>query len=241
MMLFFASPFAPSRRLDARRTSPRFTQWIIGAAALLAAGPVLAQQVAQSHLTMPRYGSGGVTEEYFSLDLATGRVTLADQLRREPEKVRLRRTDMNLFQEIGRPSDQPAQPGEMLLMPIRESDGSVRTALLVETSTGYTAFFEEVGRNDELGEIITTIGRPFGPLAAEDLNFVLLPRRDGSGKTVGAYLYHGTTGKGLYVSGLNEIVPDPPMSATAELPTSTGYITAAPITSEEETQSYVVM
>ncbi|MEM8998472.1 MAG: hypothetical protein AAGF23_27045, partial [Acidobacteriota bacterium] len=197
MTVFFRMLLATRRQPDFRPTNRRLARWFLGAAALLAAGPTFAQQVAQSHLTMPRYGSGGVTEEYFSVDLATGRVALADQLRREPETVRLRRTDMNLFQEIGRPANQPAQPGEMLLMPIRESDGSVRTAMLVESSTGYTAFFDEVGRNDELGQIITTIGRPFGPLAAEDLNFVLLPRRDGSGKTVGAYLYHGTTGKGL--------------------------------------------
>lgn len=244
MSFFFRFP-APRNdtmsQLTPRIGSTLLVPFTLLALALVFPQPLPAQQVAGATLNLPRFSSGGVTEEYFSLDLASGRISLADQLRREPDRVRLRRGELNLFQAIGRPTSQPAQPGELALLPIRESDRSVRTALFVETSTGYTAFFDEVGRSDQIGKIVTTIGRPFGPLAAADLNFVLLPRREGSGKTVGAYLYHGTTGKGLYISGLDEIKPDPPVSATAELPTSTGYITAAPITSQERTESYVVI
>ncbi|MEM6794373.1 MAG: hypothetical protein AAF725_10340, partial [Acidobacteriota bacterium] len=194
-----------------------------------------------SRVVLSRYGGGGALTEFYSVDLTSGRTSKIDQVRRDYEAVRSRRLETNIFQEIGRPQTPAAQPGEILFLPIHQSDGSSREALFVETSTGYTAFLEDLGRNDKIGKIITTIGRPFGDIANGDLNFLLLGRRNAAGRTVGAYLYHGTTGKGLYARNLLDLDPEMSITPTADLPTSTGYLSAASLLSDEETVAYLII
>ena len=126
--------------------------WIVAPTA------AIAQQAGHALAIMPRTSGGGGTEELFTLDLENGR-SQSIQVRRDPLEVRLRPFDSNLFQEIGRPAGQPGQSGEIHLMPIHQGDGSIRAALFVEASTGYTAYFEQIGRGGRFGRIVTTIGR----------------------------------------------------------------------------------
>ena len=142
-------------------------------------------------LTLPRFGSGDQPDVFLYFDHSGGTGYLLEGLRRSPTQLRGQRLADNLFQQIGRSASQGAIHGELMLMPIF-SGSSVRDALFVETSTGYVAYLDEFGKNGKLGNLVTVIGRPYGPLAAGDGNFALLQRRDSSGKTDGAYLYHGT-------------------------------------------------
>lgn len=210
------------------------------AVAFLGSAPVVAQADAPL-LTLARY-AGEAPDLVLTIDHASGNVQLLDQLRRNPYEVRGRRLPDNLFKLIGRAANQPAIVGEILLAPIFGNDGDVRDALFVETSTGFVAFLDEFGKGGkagELGSLITAIGRPFGPIAATDGNFALVSRRIGR-RTEGAYLLHGTTGKGLYLGGLAKLEVDGRVSPTTDFPKFEGKISAAEIRNDGTTVSYLV-
>lgn len=189
-------------------------------------------------LTLPRF-AGTSPDLFLSFDHQNGNGQIFDQLRRPASEMRGRRLDDNLFRTIGRAPDQPAIVGELLLAPIFANDGNVRDALFVETSTGYVAFLDEFGKNGKLGTLITVLGRPFGPLAATDGNFALLTRR--SDRTEGAYLIHGTTGRGLYLGGLAKLEIDGKVSTTVEVPKMEGRISAAEVLQNQTTVSYLLV
>lgn len=208
-------------------------------AGLLAVLPAAAQNDSPL-ITLPRFGGGDQPDLFLYFDHSHGGGYLLEGLRRAPTQLRSKRLTDNLFQQIGRAAGQGAIPGEILLMPIFSSRDTVRDALFVETSTGYVAYLDEFAKNDKLGTLVTAIGRPFGPLAAGDGNFVLLPRRDSSGRTDGAYLYHGTTGKAMYISGLAKLSPDLKGVATVDLPKFEGRFAAAEILNGGATVSYLL-
>lgn len=206
--------------------------------------PVLGQSIAVAApvVALPSYGGGGVSESFLTFRLGSGEAFLIDQLRRDPLALRRRQLAENLFAVIGRAVNQPATSGEILLEPIHSGDGSVRAALYVETPIGYVAYFNQLGRNSRIGEFSSAIGRPFSPLAAADGNFALLMRRDGSGKTNTAYLYHATTGKCLYFEGLNKLETDVEAAATSPLPTLTGRVAVSDLhAGSEATAGYLVV
>lgn len=207
--------------------------------ACLAAVPVLGQR--GPIVALPAYGAGGASDAYFAFSLENGAGRQVDRLRRDPLELRARLWQENLFRVVGRPTDQPALPGEVFLAPIRSSDGSIRSALYVETSIGYAAYFDELGRGEKIGEFASVAGRPFEPILSRDGNYALLLRDDASGRTLGAYLYHATTGRCLYVDGLNKLSITPNVVATSPLPTLGGRIAAVPIhAGSEATSSYLV-
>lgn len=217
------------------------------AALLLAVGMVIeplkldAQTAETPFLTLPRLTNNGLVDAFYSINLSNGTVDLIDQLRRSPTELRVRPITGNLFETIGRSPGQAAISGELLILPIQQADGSARDAFFVETSTGYTAYFDEIGKNNKLGTLLTMLGRPYGPLAATDGNMVLLPKRDGSGRTEGAFLYHGTTGKALFVAGLAKLETDPPITSTVELPKVEGKISAVEILRGDATAAYLIV
>ena len=182
----------------------------------------------------------GGTDSFFHFDLANGTGYLSDRLR-DPLQIRVRVITQNLFGVIGRPTSQAAVPGEIHLEPIFVGSSRTGAALFVEASTGYVALFDEFGRNDRLGEILVAVGRPFAPIASRDGNHLLLMRRDGSGRTEGAYLYHATSGRALYVDRVREIGTDVPVTTIRDLPQLTGRAAAAAVQSgRRETWSYLV-
>ncbi len=206
---------------------------------LLAVALPAAAQERSPRVALPLYSGG--TESFISVDLGSGDCYLTDQLKSDPLRVRARGLRQNLFTEIGRPTDQGAVAGEILLAPILGGDGSTRAAIFVEASTGYVAFFDGVGRSNRLGEISVALGRPFEPIASMDGNYALLLRRDSAGRTDGAYLYHATTGRGFYYSGLRKLETVVEAVAVQGLPQLTGRVAAAAIqTTREQTVSYLV-
>lgn len=161
---------------------------------------------------------------YFRLDDGTG--SQLSRLRRDPARARSSRLDENLFTLIGRPRDQPAVPGDLFLAPLRQGDGAIRSAVLVESSTGYVAYFPQLGKGSTLGEIRTTLGRPFVSIANDDRNFALLVRRAGNGRSTEAILYHATTGSALTLPDLTEFPAQPTMTPVRGLPTLGGPVSA---------------
>ncbi len=201
----------------------------------------LAQAGSHPHALLVRYGDNGSADALFYFDLGNGSGSVVDQLRRNPDEGRIARLKTNLFTEIGRPRDSAATVGEIFLGPIRESDGRVRSTLFVEASTGYTMYFDQLGKGGNLGRVTTMIKRGYEPIASPDRNFALLMRRNSSGRTDGAYLYNATTGQAIHLAGLNELEIDPPSTPISGLPVLKGKVSAAPIVSREETIGYVVI
>lgn len=206
--------------------------WLAAAPALGQRGPIVA---------LPAYGAGGASDSYFAFSLENGAGRQVDRLRRDPLSLRARLWQENLFRVVGRPTDQPALPGEVFLAPIRSSDGSIRSAIYVETSIGYAAFFEALGRGEKIGEFASVAGRPFEPIVSRDGNYALLLRDDASGRTLGAYLYHATTGRCLYIDGLNKLSITPNVVATSPLPALGGRVAAVALhAGSEATSAYLV-
>ncbi|MEM1204835.1 MAG: hypothetical protein AAGN66_16520 [Acidobacteriota bacterium] len=210
--------------------------------ALASAAPATAQPTPSTSpfLALPKYSGGGSTSQLLYFDLAGGSGWLADNLRSGNE-IRTSRLEENLFGIIGRPADQPAFAGEIFLMPIRDSGGATRSALFVESSTGYVAYLEDLGRRDKIGKVTTAIGRPFGPLAAMDGNFALLEQRDSTGRTQGAYLYAASKGEGLYISGLQDFDGEPSMVQVPGLPQLAGPVDSVTLAYEEESRAYAIL
>lgn len=204
-------------------------------------GVAMAQGGSNPFMVLPQHGDNGEADTLFLVDLGNGRIDKLDQLRRQMDRGRRGALSTNLFSEMGRPADQPAGLGEVFLGPIQAADGSVRSALLVEASTGYTLYFDQLGKGGALGRATTMIKRGFEPIASTDGNFVLLMQRNGSGKTEGAFLFHGTTGAAMHLGDLDELEIDPPSRNIAGLPAMGGWVTGAPILVSEETVSYVVI
>ncbi len=190
-------------------------------------------------VAMPQDSTTG-TDDLYYLDLGSGALAHVDQLRRDPSQVRAKRLSQNVFQEIGRPADQPAAAGEILLAPIHTAPRNARAALFVEASTGFVAYYEQLGKAGAFGRIITVIGRPFTALAASDGNFALLMRHDSDGKTVGAYLYHAGSGRALYLRGLNRLDTDAPTAAVTDFPSLGGITAAAELQVFDRTTGYLV-
>ena len=207
--------------------------WLVWLA--LAAVPAFGQGAANSPVAvLPRLTATG-TDGFFSLDLRNGAVTYFDRLRRDPLRARLERVAQNLFQDIGRPLDQPAAANEIFLAPLLDAGGNARSALFVETSTGYVAYFEQLGKGSTFGKITTVVARPFGPLASPDGNFALLMRRGTSGRSEGAYLYHASSGRTLLLDGLAKLEIDPPVRNVPALPRLSGQVCAVDLQSSSET------
>ncbi len=190
-------------------------------------------------MAMPHDTTGG-TDDFYYLDLGDSGLTHVDQLRRDPVRLRAQRLRQNPFREIGRPADQAANPGEILLMPIHTGPRNARAAFFVETSTGYAAYYEQLGKGGAFGRILTVIGRPFATLAAADGNFALLVRHDSDGRTVGAFLYHAGGGRSLYVRGLNRLNTDVPTNPAGGFPKLTGRVGAAEVQVFDRTAGYLV-
>ncbi len=190
-------------------------------------------------VALPHDSTSG-TDAYYYLDLGSGTLTLVDQLRRDPVQLRVQRLRQNVFGEIGRPADQPAGAGEVLLAEVHSAPRNARSALFVETSTGYVAYYDQLGKGGAFGKIVTVIGRPFAPLAAADGNFALLMRHNSNGRTAGAFLYHAGSGRGFYLRIPSKLGPDASVSSATGFPRLTGLVSAAELQTLDQTTGYLV-
>ncbi len=214
--------------------------WLLAVVAgLLATGA--GAQDSTPILAFPDATTGGASGTYYYINLTDGKPYVVDGLSRDPLNLRSQALEENLFQVIGRPAGQAAYAGEIFFAPLASNDGSVRAGIYVETAIGYVAFFEEPGRGRKLGKIITVIGRPFESIMSMDGNYALMPRRDTSGRTEGAYLYHATSGRGLYLGGLRKLEPSVKARPTSDLPVLAGRVTTAEIhVGSEASGAYLV-
>lgn len=234
------TPVCPTRLsgLLEPRSGPRRRPLYLWLLALLCAVSGQAQPANTPSAALPVFSSDE-TLSFLNVELGDGRATVFDRLRRNPLAPRAERS-ANVFDRIGRPKEPPAKVGEILFGPIINSAGTVRSALFVESSTGYVAYFDQL--NKGFGTLDNALGRPFGPIAAADGNFALLMRRDGTGRSVGAYLYHATTGRALYLSDVDKLAAEPAVAETEPLPRLDGPLASvALVDGNQETYAYLLL
>lgn len=228
---------APGEAAPAVRPGRVLPALALAAAAWLTAAP--AQAVVR--LVVAAEDAAGATNDLYFLDLATG-ATFEGNPRRSGERMRIKSLEQNVFQVIGRRSGDPAPVGHFLLGPIYGRNGRTERLLMAETPTGFMAVLSRLGRGGLLGEIRALSGRPGSTLMAGDGNFALLMRRVPGGRTVGAYLYHGTTGRCLALSGLDDEEAEPASEACSGLPRIAAGLEVAPLErSDGSTLGYLVV
>ncbi len=146
-------------------------------------------------LAIPKFDPDDSTRGVFSISLENGKGTLFNGVRKTPVNFSPRAMLHNFFDAVGRPPGQSAQPGQVLAGPIRKGGGQVHALLIVDTTTGKIGYLTSLDDNPSRGILKMVDGAPARSMASDDGNYALLMRRTGSGKTLGAYLYHATTGE----------------------------------------------
>lgn len=233
-------PRYATRLRAASRLCPIFLAFAGLTVAPAAPQPAAAQPTA-SPLTLCGQYEDGDPESVVVFDLENGRGELLDRLQRDPRQLRRRPLESNLFTLFGRPTDQPARPGEIFFQPLFDGGGDLRSVLYVETPIGYAAYLGPV-KGNRFEEITTLTLRPFESIAATDGQFVLLPRQARSGETIGVVLYHATTGRALYLAGLDELEISPEVRPVEGLPSLGRGVAAASLhAGSRATASYLVL
>jgi hypothetical protein len=198
--------------------------------------PVRRASAGQSSLVaIPRYKGGKGTAGAFVIDLADGSGRFIDSVKLSPPSYRERPMDQNVLSALGRSPNESARPGEVLVGEIRATNGAVTGLLLVDTTTGVVAYLDEIVDEPHRAIVRNTDGRPAADLASFDGNYALLMRRDDSGATDGAYLYHATTGRCLYFAHVDDMEPVLEVEPASDLPVMEGRVAA--ITLQEASEA----
>jgi hypothetical protein len=185
-------------------------------------------------LAVPMYDSGDATSGIFVMNLKDGSAVFVDRVKREPRTFRSTKLNHNIFTVLGRPLDRPAKPGEILAGEIRAPSGQGIGLFVVETSTGSAVFLEDVGNGPHRVTLRRINGLPAAAIASDDGNFALIMRRDGSGSTDGAYLYHATSGRCVYFAHVDDMDPDTVVESVSLLPVMEGSVAAIELQSGSE-------
>ena len=183
--------------------------------------------VASPILVVPRYDGDESTTGIFFIRLDDGTAVFIDKIKGAPLSFRRRTVNESVFSALGRSTDNPAKPGEIVAGEIRAGDGHVRRLFIVDTSTGTVAYLDVPADRSRGATLRHVNGRPAEAIASDDGNFALIMRRDGSGRTDGAYLYHGTSGQCVYFAHVDQLNPNPiAMLVNSVLPMMEGRVAA---------------
>lgn len=192
-------------------------------------------------LALPKYDDDESTKGMFFFNLDTGNAFFIDKVKTSPKSVRTRTLNQNIFSALGRQRGTPALPGEVLLGEIRGGDGNVRGILLVDTSTGASAHITGLQNRSYEGRLQRISTKPAQSIASSDGNYVLVMKRDGSGKTEGAYLYHGSTGKALYFEDIHRMRAGQSAKPTSPLPIIRGRVSGLGLQAGSEATTGILL
>lgn len=169
-------------------------------------------------LAIPRFDNDDSTRGIFSIELESGKGTLINRIRKTPLDIQIHPMRHNFFQAIGRRPGQSAHQGQVLVGPIRKGGGRVHALLIVDTTTGKMGYLTDLDDDPTRGKLKMIDGAPAQAMATGDGNYALVMRRSRSGKTLGAYLYHGTTGRCRIFRDIGDLSTAVTSSPTTTLP-----------------------
>lgn len=192
-------------------------------------------------IAIPEFGSDDSTRGIVLVHLEDGHAVLIDQVRRSALDVGRRPMKHNFFDAVGRPQNQPAGIGQLLVGAIREGGGKVHALLIVDTTTGKMGYLTGLD-DDPRGRNLKRInGAPAESLTSPDGNFTLVMRQKGSGKTVDAYLIHGTTGRGALFRDIGDLRGDIRSTAITALPKTQAGVSSLEIQSGSDATSHFLL
>jgi hypothetical protein len=180
-------------------------------------------------LAIPKFDDDDSIRDIFSFALETGRGTLLKRVRKSPLDIRALPMRHNLFQAIGRAPGQAARDGQVLVGPIRTGSGRVHALLVVDTTTGKMGYLTDLDDDPAVGTLRMIDGAPAQSIASDDGNYTMVMRRTGSGKTLDAYLFHGTTGRCQIFMGVGNLKTTISARSTIAMPKISSGISSLPI------------
>jgi hypothetical protein len=124
--------------------------------------------------------------------------------------------------------------GQVLIGPVRRGNGMVHALFLVDTTTGRMGYITHLDSRSYEGRLRQVKGNPAGEMASDDGNYALVMHQDPSGKTDGAILYHGTTGKSAFFYGAGNLRPELKPMPTSPLPATGGGVSSLEIVAGSE-------
>jgi len=139
--------------------------------------------------------NGRTTSGIYAFNILTGEGFFLDRLEKKPYQPRKRAMRHGLFEILGTSPSPPPVSGQILMGKIQKNGGKTRALLFVDTRSGKMVYLKGLDVDPTGGRIRQLPGTPAQMMASPDGNYLLLMRSNGSGKTLGAYLYHGTTGE----------------------------------------------
>ena len=195
------------------------------AATSLFASPILA---------VPKYDNDDSTKGIFFVGLDNGSAFFIDKVKGSPQTVRTRALNQNIFKLLGRQPGQAARNGQILIGPVRRGNGMVHALYLVDTTTGKMGYITNLDNKSYEGRLRYVKGAPGADMASDDGHFALVMHQNSSGKTDGAILYHGTTGKSAYFYGAGALRPELKPLPTSPLPPTGGGVSSLEILAGSE-------
>ena len=192
-------------------------------------------------LAIPRYDDDEATRDIFVINLENGRASVIDRVKRTPLEIRSRPFPHNVFNAIGRSTGLPAHNVQVLAGPIRNANGAVHAILLVDTTTGAMAYVTGLGDDPSKARLKRISHFPAQGMADPDGYFAMAMRQDSSGKTVGAYLYHGTTGRCALFKGVGDLRTDITATPITSLPTTGGSVSSMELHGGNEATTHFLL
>lgn len=192
-------------------------------------------------LAVPIFDSDDTTRGMLVVDGGSGRTTVIDRARRTSAEVRERPFRDNLFNAVDRPFDRSARAGHLLTGPVRSKNGAVNAVLVVDTTTGAAGYIHGLKDDPTRGRIRKVSNRPVESIAEPDGNFTMVMRRDRSGETVGAYVIHGPSGRGLYLRDIDDLPTSLTVSPVSGLPKTTGAVSGMAVQSDSEATARILL
>lgn len=206
------------------------------------AAPVVNSAFASPVLAVPKFDNDDSTKGIFFVNLDSGNAFFIDKVKGSPQTVRTRAINQNVFEVLGRQPGDAARNGQVLIGPVRKSNGTVHALYLVDTTTGKMGYITDLENRSFEGRLRHVKGAPAGNMASDDGNFTLVMHQDRSGKTDGALLYNGTTGKSAYFYGVGALEPElKPFSTTPLPPTGGGVSSLAIVAGSEVTDAMLLL
>jgi hypothetical protein len=152
---------------------------------------------------VPKFDNDDSTKGIFFIGLDNGNAFFIDKVKSSPQTVRTRALNQNIFELLERQPGEAARFGQVLVGPVRKGNGMVHALFLVDTTTGKMGYITDLENRSYEGRMQRVNGAPAATLASDDGNFALVMHQNSSGATDGAILYHGTTGKSAFISGID--------------------------------------
>ena len=210
----------------------------VGNGVSVGTGPTVAAKT-PSNIVVPRFDNDDSTRGLYLFDLSDGAGHLFKRVRKTPLDIQPAPLGHTLFEPIRRSGH--AGPGRVLAGPIRSGSGRLHALLIVDTTSGNLGYLAGLDDDPTGGRVMPFAGSPAADLRSNDGAFALIMRRSSKGKTLGAYLYNGTTGRCRLFKNIGDLATDGRSEPATDLPTTGPGVTAVEVHSGNEATTHFLL